>query len=226
MDRPTTVDDAARVLVDLANVDGLDNPTAPDDGVVRAPWEALTRPRVGRELAHEVELGRRRQAAREGINLSLPPIVVRLPFDYLARTGWATMLGTPNGEALAADGYSDWRTSVATTPANARHRPRLAIVGEPESVPVSPRGSRAVVLGVLVAERAAEQLDAWRLPDRRATRRARTEAHAYRELAEQYRPLIAGSFAWLDDLDPAPTTAPAFPTVPVTLRGTAQLGLT
>lgn len=223
---PTTAAEAAAVLLDLAELEGIDNPTpARRDGdpTDLDPWEALTR---SRHPGLDAEVARRSRdyLTRSGINSALPPVVVTLPLAYLPR-GWARVNGNPTAEVLTADGYTGWEFQVGR-PARPSARPRLAIVGRPEELPPTPRSSHALVVAVLAAERAAAELDRWAGGlDARTAKRAANEADTYRTLAARYSSFLADSFAWLEGLD-VPRPEPALKTTPATLRGTARLGIT
>lgn len=219
----TTAADAARVLVELAGVEGIDNPTTPrlpGDPAELDPWEALTRdPKRDALLARYG--ARRDAAAAEGIDRAAPSIVVTMPSVFLqgwGNRGIATALGDPDPETLAADGFPGWVWQVASNPAEPRHRPRLAVVGKPENLTPTPRNSRALALAVLGARRAAGALDRWRWPNRRAERLARVEASTYRELADRYEGLLGASLAWTEHVEVKPPVV-GTPTRPVTLRG-------
>lgn len=212
MRRPTTLDDAARVLVDLADVDG--NPTAPYD--VRYPPEldplgALTRRELDdvevRAGSLRTTIGARMQRAREaraarfGVDLDAPPVLVSI-----------------NGERLHR----------IAEPVRETSRPSVVVPHAPGELAPTPSSSHALTVAALAARDAAAQVEAWgrRLP-RSQRRKALGEAGAYRDYGRQVEALVPSSFAWLDDLDdPAPTSSPPFPQIPATLRGTARLATT
>lgn len=234
---PRTATEAAGVLLATWNIPG--NPTAapmPEDAADLAqsdPWLVLTRrPTLNIPgLTGRMEQARQRALQSAGVAAGLPPVLVRLPLEFLTvrgAHGWAPLGGDPDPDTLAEDGYPSWAFRVGE-PTLPNRRPRSAVVGgDPLYLPAEPFTTHALAVGVLVAQWAADAVRKWAagLPVSQA-RRARREADQYDAVADELEAAIPATAGWLDEVEilPTPGLGALPPTVPTVLYGNGRSGV-